>query len=77
MSVPTHAFDLLTHQEISFVYDGHLIDDGLFITVEHSTADHRYPAEPEVAYPRIRVLFSGSTCGRFEVSKLTNLQVLK
>jgi|SRR6478736_2017247 len=63
--------------EVSFIYDGVLFDDGMFITLENSTADlgcHPDP-EPNTPYPRLRLMFAGSTFGRFELSKITELRV--
>lgn len=64
--------------EISFNYGGIKIDDGCFICFEHSAADHDPRAsQPEVPYPRMRVMFAGSSFQRFELLDVTDLKVIK
>lgn len=66
-------------EEISFRYDGRLIDDGCFICVENSISDLRGNTNPEphVKFPRIRCMFAGLIFGRFEIAKITELKVVK
>lgn len=62
--VPKTAAELTWGKEISFKYEGKLINDGMFICME---ADGL----------RMRLLFAGSTIGRFDLDKVSDLAVIQ
>lgn len=61
---PTTPAELRWGQELSFKYEGMLIDDGLFICMEEDGA-------------RMRLMFAGSTFGRYDLDKVSELSVIQ
>jgi hypothetical protein len=61
---PITFADLKWGKEISFKYEGMVIDDGLFICMEDDGL-------------RMRLMFAGSTFGRFEIAKVSELALLE
>ena len=62
--VPTTPAELRWGLELSFKYEGMLINDGLFICMEEDGL-------------RMRMMFAGSTFGRYDLDKVTELAVIK
>lgn len=62
--VPTTPAELRWGQELSFKYEGMLIDDGLFICMEEDGA-------------RMRLMFAGSTFGRYDLEKVSELAIIQ
>ena len=62
--VPTTPAELKWGQELSFKYEGMLIDDGLFICMEEDGV-------------RMRLMFAGSTFGRYDLAKVSELCVIR
>lgn len=61
---PTTPEELRWGQELSFKYEGQLINDGLFICMEEDGV-------------RMRLMFAGSTFGRFDLAKVSELSVIQ
>lgn len=62
--VPITPAELKWGKEISFRYEGMLINDGLFICMEEDGV-------------RMRLMFAGSTFGRYDIDKVTELAIIE
>lgn len=61
VATPITPAELTWGKEISFMYEGRLINDGLFICMEDGV--------------RMRLMFAGSTFGRYELDKVSELGI--
>lgn len=62
--VPITPAELKWGKEISFRYEGTLINDGLFICMEEDGV-------------RMRLMFAGSTFGRYDIAKVSELAIIQ
>lgn len=73
------ADKLLWGNNLMFTYKGVKIHDGMFVKIEHSAADLNGwgDPEPDVPFPRLRVVFDGSIVSRFDLEHVTRLRIKK